>query len=247
MLERNAGQLAGEVVGPAVVDAGEFADIAAALDAQQIAAVGATIDERVDGTGRVAHDDHRGLADRGCDVIAWLGQFYRQAQVIPGRSLEQALLLALVLRRIRIEPEWHLAYAVGRPSHAGFRGQSGLGHGRLLLAGGALAGEFTRGELRCEGGGRRRWSPYCNGAREVSHPTEAIFERYVSICSLRKSFGTGGRLSTWRTSPERPAEIRAARSNAHHCCAGAHIASTIPVTHPCEQGTSHKLVHKKVG
>ena len=122
---------------------------AGALDAQQVAAMGAAVDEGVDRAGRVAHDDDRGLADRGGDVVARFGEFHREAEVVPGGSLEQALLLALVLRLVGIDPEGHLADAVRRPGDTGFRGQTGLGHGGSSLAGG-LGWEFRRGR----GGGK---------------------------------------------------------------------------------------------
>ena len=129
VLERDPGELAGEVVGPAVIDAGEFAGVAGAFDAQQVAAMGAAVDEGVDRAGCVAHDDDRGLADGGGDIVAGLGELHRETEVVPGGSLEQALLFALVLRGVGVEPEGHLADAVRRPGDAGFRGQSGLGHG----------------------------------------------------------------------------------------------------------------------
>ena len=150
VLERDAGQLAGEVVGPAVIDAAEFLDVAGALQAQQVAAMGAAVDEGVDRAGRVAHDDHRGLADRGGDVVAGFGEFDREAEVVPGGALEQALLLAVVLVRVGIDPERHLADAVRRPGDAGFRGQTGLGHGRAP-PGWCVGWEFRPGEWRREG------------------------------------------------------------------------------------------------
>ena len=90
MLERHAGQLSGQVVDPAVVDAAEFADVALPFQTQQIAAMDAAVDEGIDGTGRVAHHDDGGFAHRGGDEIAGFGEFHRQAQVVPGRAFEQA-------------------------------------------------------------------------------------------------------------------------------------------------------------
>ena len=159
VLERDAGELAGEVVGPAVIDAGEFLDAAGALQAQQVAAMGAAVDEGVDRAGRVAHDDDRGLADGGRDVVAGFGEFHREAEVVPGGSLEQALLLALVLRGVGIDPEGHLADAVRRPGDAGFRGQTGLGHGGAPSGGcgwdGSLGGGSGGGKVAL--GSRRDW------------------------------------------------------------------------------------------
>ena len=104
-------------------------DAAGAFDAQQVAAMGAAVDEGVDRAGRVAHDDDRGLADGGGDVVAGFGEFDGEAEVVPGGAFEQALLLARVLGGVGVEPEGHLADAVRRPGDAGFRGQTGLGHG----------------------------------------------------------------------------------------------------------------------
>ena len=129
VLERDAGELAREVVGPAVVDAGELADVAGALEAQQVAAMGAAVDEGVDRAGGVAHDDDGRFADGGGDVVAGLREFDGEAEVVPGGAFEQALLLAGVLGGVGVEAEGDLADAVGGPGDMGFRGQGGLGHG----------------------------------------------------------------------------------------------------------------------
>ncbi len=63
------------------------------VEAQQVAAMGAAVDEGVDRAGGVAHDDDRGLADGGGDLVARLGDLGRQAQIVPGRPLEDPLLL----------------------------------------------------------------------------------------------------------------------------------------------------------
>ena len=55
--------------------------------------MGAAVDEGVDGAVRAARDDDRDLADRGRDPIAGFGDLAGEAQVVPGRSLEDALLL----------------------------------------------------------------------------------------------------------------------------------------------------------
>src|SRR5262249_44888487 len=68
-LERDAGQFAGQIISPAVIDAADLFDVAALLEAQQIAAVRAAVDKGVYGTIRIAGDDYRGLADRGRDVV----------------------------------------------------------------------------------------------------------------------------------------------------------------------------------
>ncbi len=97
---------------------------------------------------RVAHDDDRGFADGGGDVVAWFAEFHREAEVVPGGSLEQALLLAAVLLGVGVKPEGHLADAVRRPGYRGGRGETGLGHGPA--PGGALDGSLGWGS----GGGK---------------------------------------------------------------------------------------------
>src|SRR5437764_9832362 len=112
-LERDPGQLAGEVIAPAVIDAGDLLAVPLLGQAQQIAAMGATVDEGVDRAVRATSDDDRDLADCRRDPIAGFGDLRRQAQIAPGRALEDPLLLDPVLLRVRIDAEGHLAERVG--------------------------------------------------------------------------------------------------------------------------------------
>ena len=157
-----------------MVDAGEFLHAAGAFDAQQVAAMGAAVDERVDRAGRIAHDDDRGFTDGGRDIVTRFGEFHRETEVVPGGAFEQALLLVRVLVGVGVEPEGHLADAVRRPGDAGFRGQTGLGHGvgssRWVSGGGSLGGGSGGGKVAetCAPEPTRR-DPRQNPCTQVSH------------------------------------------------------------------------------
>ena len=86
--------------------------------------MGAAIDHRVDrAVGAAGHDD-RDLADRRRDPVAGVGDLAGQAQIAPGRPLEDALLLQPVLLGVGVKPKRHLADAVRRPREPGFRSMS---------------------------------------------------------------------------------------------------------------------------
>src|SRR5262249_5834934 len=109
----------GEVIGPAVIDAGDLAAVPLFGQAQEVAAMGAAVDEGVDGTVRAARDDDRDLTDCRRDPIAGVGDFGCEAQIAPGRALEDALLLEPVLLGIGVDAEGNLAERVRREVHAG--------------------------------------------------------------------------------------------------------------------------------
>jgi len=56
--EGDSGQLSGQIVGPAVIDAADLFDVAAPFETQQIAAMRAAVDDGIDPALRVARDDH---------------------------------------------------------------------------------------------------------------------------------------------------------------------------------------------
>src|SRR5205085_6350165 len=64
-LERDAGQFAAQIIGPAVINAAEFLRIAAPLETQEVAAMRAAIKDGVYPPFAVAHYDDGSLADRG--------------------------------------------------------------------------------------------------------------------------------------------------------------------------------------
>jgi hypothetical protein len=113
-------------------DAGQPLGMAAFFETQQIAAMGAAVDESVDLAGIVAGDDDRGLADGRRDPVARLRDCRREAQKAPGRTLEDPLDFAPVLRGIGIEPERDLAQTVRRPGDGLLRRGAETGHAALL-------------------------------------------------------------------------------------------------------------------
>ena len=120
-LERDAGQFPGQVIGPAVIDAADLFDVAAPLQAQQIAAMRAAVDKGVDFALGVAGDDDRGLADRRGDVIPRIRDLGGQTQKIPGRALEDPLLFEPVLVGIGVEAERDLGQAIRGPRNSPHR------------------------------------------------------------------------------------------------------------------------------
>ena len=114
-LESDAGEVAVEVVAPAVIDAGDALDIAAALEAQQRAAVRAAIYEAMQCAALVARDHDRRLADGVDDEIAGLCDLGGEAEIIPGRAFEDTHLFARVFRGVGVDAIGHLMQALRRP------------------------------------------------------------------------------------------------------------------------------------
>ena len=96
VLEGDADQVALPVVGPGMVDAAEVLGVAARLERDQGAAMGAAVLEGVELAIGVARDDDGGIADGGGAVVADVGQLGGQAQEAPQRALEQPALLGRV-------------------------------------------------------------------------------------------------------------------------------------------------------
>ena len=118
-----------------MIDALDLPGIAAALDAQQVAAMGAAVDKGVDLAVIAAGHDDCGLADRRRDPIARIRDLGGEAQIAPGRPLEDPLLLQPVLLGIGVEPERDLGKPVRRPRHApNFLGAHARTSRLLLLA-----------------------------------------------------------------------------------------------------------------
>ena len=93
--ERDALEVAVQIERPIVVDAGEELLVAPVPEAQQRPAMGAPVDECPNLALAIAADDNRRGSDEVQLVIAGLGDFALQAQIVPGRPPKQALLLAL--------------------------------------------------------------------------------------------------------------------------------------------------------
>ncbi len=134
VLERNAGQVALRVVIPGVIDAAEIlAMLAAVFQADQRAAMGAAIFERVDFIVGVAGDDHRRVADVRRQEIARFGQFNFQREVMPVRPLEDFALLLCVNRLILKHPIRNAGETFRPRSRVRcFRRQNDLIHRRFL-------------------------------------------------------------------------------------------------------------------
>src|SRR5205823_10523752 len=82
--EGDAVEIACEIVAPSVIDAGQIVGVAAPLQANEIAAMGAAVDHCVDLAVLPPGDDDRRLAEKGRQVIAWLRQFTGKCQILPG-------------------------------------------------------------------------------------------------------------------------------------------------------------------
>jgi hypothetical protein len=102
--ERDAGEIAAQFVGPVVVDAGESARAAGALQRDQRAAVGAAVLEGGE-AGRLVAREHDGhIAEERGLVVAGVGHFGLEAETRPGRAAENALLLVLIDVPVLINP-----------------------------------------------------------------------------------------------------------------------------------------------
>ena len=84
ILERNAHQVALQVVGPCVIDAAEVLFAGAVIvEANQCAAMRAAVLESVDFAVAVAGDDHRSVTDESGAKIARIGYLGFKAEIIP--------------------------------------------------------------------------------------------------------------------------------------------------------------------
>src|SRR5712691_9027710 len=98
--------------------------MATLFQADQIAAMGAAVDHRVDFAVLAADDDDRGLAEKGRPVIAGLGQLVGQREVLPARPEKDAVELGMVDFRVGKHP-------VGDPRITLFRPFERLLHANL--------------------------------------------------------------------------------------------------------------------
>ena len=113
--ERDARQVAFQVVGPLMVRADEFLHIAAQLAAELGGTVRAAILEDIDAAILVARHHHRDRADEGTREIARIGDFRFQPDIVPGAALEDLLDLQAVNMIVGIDPVGHAAQTFGRP------------------------------------------------------------------------------------------------------------------------------------
>ena len=102
--ECNAGQLAAQIIGPVVIDAGDFFRLATILMTQDRAAMRAAVFEGMDRAFGVAGDDNRHVAEMGRAVGVRLRQFRFQAQEAPGVAAKDPLHFLRIEIRVRINP-----------------------------------------------------------------------------------------------------------------------------------------------
>ena len=113
--ERNADQVAFQIVGPLVIGADEFVRRAAQLAAEFRGAVRAAVLERMDRAVRGARHHDRGRPDIGADEIAGVRNLRLERDIVPGRAVEDALDFALVNRLVGIDPVGNDGEVVVRP------------------------------------------------------------------------------------------------------------------------------------
>ena len=106
MVERHRLELAVEVIGPAVIAAGELRRVALLGRHHHGAAVGALVVHHVQRAVVVAHHHHRLAADLGREIVAGIFHLALVADIDPGRA-EQALHLQLEDRRIGVDLPVH--------------------------------------------------------------------------------------------------------------------------------------------
>src|SRR5262249_52517674 len=147
----DAFEVAGEVIAPSVVVAGQVLGMAAPLQADEITAMSAAIDHRVDLAVLAAGDDNRSLAEKSRQVIARLRQLSGQDEILQIRPKEDAGKLLVLNLPIRKYPIWDAGIALGRPPE--------YGPLDLWLHGGVL----SRRRKRCRRGLSSRGSPRQGG------------------------------------------------------------------------------------
>ena len=130
-LEGHAAQIAFEVVVPGVIDALDAPPAPAFAEADERAAMGAAVLERMQPALPVAADDHRRLADEGGSPGGRLRQLRLHAEEMPGRAAEQALLLRLVKGGVAVNLEGHAREARTRPG----RQSRNILHGAAIVTG----------------------------------------------------------------------------------------------------------------
>ena len=113
-LERDRTEIATQIVPPGVIDAMKIFRLAAVVQADQCAAMGATIFERGDRSVMISGHDHRHFTGIGRAPVTRGWNFRFQTQVIPDRAFEQAFLLAPEYIGVFIGPKWN-------PGGSGFR------------------------------------------------------------------------------------------------------------------------------
>src|SRR6266852_2450885 len=113
--ERDRSEVALQVVGPVVIDAGDLFRVAAVRETQERTAVRAAVLEAADGTGFVPRRHHRHLAGESGLEVALLRQLGLEPEEIPGVAAVDALLLTAVDVLVLVYPVGNAGQAFGRP------------------------------------------------------------------------------------------------------------------------------------
>src|SRR5262249_9100334 len=114
--EWHSGETAMEIVGPLMIGADEFSDVAAEFATELCGAGGTAILEDIDGPVIRPHHDHGRWADIGTDEVTGLGHFAFQRDVVPGAPMKNLFDLALVDRGIGVDPIGDAREPLGRPN-----------------------------------------------------------------------------------------------------------------------------------
>ena len=115
LAEGDAGEVAAKIVAPIVIDADNVARFPALVEQEQRSAMRAAVLEGVQVAVLVARHHHRHRAEARAAIGVGTFQLGFQAEEIPGRPAEDAFLLLLVDRRVRIDPIGHAREPFGRP------------------------------------------------------------------------------------------------------------------------------------
>jgi len=112
-------EIAFEVVTPGMIDTSQVVGVAAALQADEVAAMGAAVQHGMDLPVMPACDDDWGLAQKSRQIVAWREQFAGQGQKLPGRPEKDAGQLPAIDLRIGKHPVGDAGVAFGRPLKRG--------------------------------------------------------------------------------------------------------------------------------
>src|SRR5215475_5887436 len=108
-------EVALEIVTPGMVDAGQVVGMAASLQADEVAAMSAAVNHRVDLAVVPAGDDDRRLPEKRRQVVAGLRQLAAECEVLPGGPEKDAVKLGAIDVGIGEHPVRHACVAFGRP------------------------------------------------------------------------------------------------------------------------------------
>src|SRR5205823_13628127 len=124
LLERDADEVALEVVGPGVIDALEPLGRPRVLERDERAAVRAPVLEGVEGAVLAAYDDDGHLAHEGGAVVAGPRDVGLEADVVPDGAFEDAAELGAIVRLVLVDPVGH----AGEGLHGPGAGRGGSRH-----------------------------------------------------------------------------------------------------------------------